>query len=242
MTPSVPVSCETVRQELAEACAPGAAAELRAHLASCPACARLAQDVRTLELALRELPPVPLPAGFEANLRGRLAELPRERALRHGLTRPAFLRAGLAFASVLAVAVGLWLAQPRTAPVEMVQRELVSVEVEVEAVAATSGVAVEITLPEGLAVQSDDPRLASLRTLAWTTELAAGTNRFALVLRADAPGDQRVHVALTAEGRHAETDLAVRVRPEGEHARFAPWSRGVLAGASTVRLSLGGRS
>jgi predicted anti-sigma-YlaC factor YlaD len=59
------MTCETTRQAIHEAFdedrGDALSHELRAHLASCPACRELATDLSTLRFALRALPREPLP-------------------------------------------------------------------------------------------------------------------------------------------------------------------------------------
>jgi hypothetical protein len=117
----------------------------------------------------------------------------------------------------------------------------VSVEVEVQAARALPGVQVTIALPDGLEVASDDERLVALRTLAWSTDLAPGTNRFNLVVRAAAAGDHRLEIALASGSDRATMNLGVHARRRGEQA--ASWiGRGALAGAPRLSLRLGGDS
>lgn len=239
MSPSPTPGCASVREHLADLCDGVGGPEDQAHLRTCAPCAALVRDAVTVRGSLTALPPVALPVGFEATLATRLervAATRRVRATRRSFVSPVIVRGAWAAVAVAVVAfAGLWLLRPASPSVDVIVTELVSVEVEVLAARALASVQVTIALPDGLEVASDDERLVALRTLAWSTDLAPGANRFGLVVRAASAGDHQLRVALASGADHATMDLAVHARRRGEQAaRFI----GSVALASAPRLTL----
>ncbi len=224
--------------DLVDGCGP---AELRAHLATCPRCGALVRDSVAVRQALGAVPAVPLPRGFEHEL---LARLQRVAAARQAPParapfRFAFAGLALATAALLLVVGGFWLSRRPLPALDMGLTQLVSVEVEVQAAAAAEDVRVEVTLPNGLEVASEDAELAPLHRLAWTTNLAPGSNRFTLVLRAAALGEQSLQIALASGAQRASAELRVRVHGASEQAGLLKAGR--VLSASRVRLRLDAR-
>jgi len=245
MSPSPTPGCASVREHLTDLCDGVGGTGDQAHLRTCVGCAALVRDAVAVHGSLTALPQVALPAGFEATLSTRLervAATRRVKATRRSFASPLVVRSAWAAVAVAVVAfAGLWLLRPASPSVDVMVTELVSVEVEVQAARALAGVQVTIALPAGLEVASDDERLVALRTLAWSTDLAPGANRFELVVRAASAGDHQLRVALASGADHATMDLAVHARRRGEQAASFI-GRGALAGAPRLTLHLGGDS
>ncbi|MBP7866660.1 MAG: hypothetical protein KA419_12005 [Acidobacteria bacterium] len=82
--------------------------EVRDHLRHCPGCARFAREEAALSRAIGQLPAVEAPAGFEDELRFRLAAAPETRAPRRGTTwvKYAAIAASAVLVILLTVLVG----------------------------------------------------------------------------------------------------------------------------------------
>ena len=232
MIPGDP-KCDDLQDHLVDLDAGEGTPEMRAHLESCAVCQARLRDSRLLRGALARLQPVPLPEDFAAQVHARLpAPLRTTAQVRPAKARAPALR-WLGAAAAVAIAAGLsavvlrFSAQPPS--VDMTVAQLVGVDVDLGADRALSQVHMHIDLPEGLQLESDDAVLAAMRSLDYTTDLHAGSNRLSLVLRAARSGVHRVQVRVDAGGEQAAMDVVLRVAPN-EHARAATELRFATAG------------
>ncbi len=104
--------CDVARRLLHESLerelAPAEREQLATHLAGCPRCRELRDDLPGLLAGLAALPTPAMPADLREEIRGRTVDAPRARAGRLAL---------VAAAAVLALALGLWPAlHPPAAP------------------------------------------------------------------------------------------------------------------------------
>ncbi|MGE5488124.1 MAG: anti-sigma factor family protein [bacterium] len=107
------MSCPTMNNELeilVDYCAgrlnAGAAAELRTHIDSCPACSRFAAEQQAAWNALDAFEAPPVSAGFDRRLWERIEREKRRRAWWQGWWPAALGRPALAFALALVFVVG----------------------------------------------------------------------------------------------------------------------------------------
>jgi hypothetical protein len=212
------MNCEMSRAliELSAEEIPGAAAaELRAHLQTCPACRKVGEAQRLLLKALQAASAPDMPAATSGHVLGRVFALDAQRRRRR-----LSVAAGLAATLLLGLALGVLLAG-KSAPDYTVQNGVLMLPSErptVVGIAFTANATLEnvqftIDLPDG--VQVDDQ--PDFHRVSWMGELRKGQNLVKLPLLAHrgAQGVLRAELDHGTEHREFTVPILAQETPWG---------------------------